>query len=411
MITLIEKLKKNEINAGVNILAKSQYISSMQLQRNFYNITGYSPNEYSRRLRLLKALCFIKNSGRTLADIAYACGYSSQQALCREIKTILNTTATDYKKSHNYYFIPDPVYNIPFQIEVGQVKIPKTVHLRYYDSELSGIERRAVHRFLNNPNYNGRIWGRNGTQAQNIYSYELFPEEACSDNLNLEGFEFVGHAAAYNALFAQTRVNNTEDMITKAWNYLYAIWLPNSTFGYAAQEEDRFQNRYFEEYYCIKTFPQKLKLYLPIIRRQNLLNITIKIIPSMYFICSSAQGVHAEKESSSIVIDYLSKKHSHILQNSNEFYYQHIGETYTCGVRIPANMQLQKNPHMIAYRNQAFAVLQLHGIGDYEHFKKILFCWLLEQKQIPSGEPFIIYDTAQSFDEPKMHLYYPIQNC
>ena len=55
----------------------------MQLNRDFISATGYSVSEYIRRLRLSNALCMIKFSHYPTADIAYACGYSSQQALCR----------------------------------------------------------------------------------------------------------------------------------------------------------------------------------------------------------------------------------------------------------------------------------------------------------------------------------------
>src|SRR5450756_63068 len=96
---IITALNAAEEKQNIDAIAKSCFTSTMQLQRDFYNVTGYSVGEYMRRLRLSNALCLIKSSDSILADIAYSCGYSSQQALCREIKAILGTTATEYKES------------------------------------------------------------------------------------------------------------------------------------------------------------------------------------------------------------------------------------------------------------------------------------------------------------------------
>lgn len=128
---LITAINTAEVKQNIDALAKSSYTSTMQLLRDFYNVTGYSVNEYMRRLRLSNALCLIKSTDRTLADIAYSCSYSSQQALCREIKTILGTTTTEYKEGSDYYFLSALTDDIPFQIEVSRVTVPTTVCLRY----------------------------------------------------------------------------------------------------------------------------------------------------------------------------------------------------------------------------------------------------------------------------------------
>ena len=83
---IISALNTADEKQNIDDIAKSCFTSTMQLQRDFYNVTGYSVGEYIRRLRLSNALCLIKNSDSSLADVAYSCGYSSQQALCREIK-------------------------------------------------------------------------------------------------------------------------------------------------------------------------------------------------------------------------------------------------------------------------------------------------------------------------------------
>ena len=407
LFVLLKHLKMSENKSNIDMLAKKTHTSIMQLQRDFYNLTGYSANEYMRRLQLSKALCLIKSSKSTLSDIAYSCGYSSQQALCREIKSILNTTATNYRKSNDYYFLSEPNQDTPFQIEVSRKVIPKTVCLKYYSQKLSNIENRAVQLFLrNNSDYSGRIFGRNGDQTNNTFSYELYVEN--TPGLNMDKFDFAGYFTGYDAFFAQTRVVNNPDIINAAWNFMYSTWLPCSMFVYAANIDDIFQNKYFEEFYLMKSYPRRLKLYLPIVRRHNLLKITIETGLSMYFLCSSQKGLAAENRASQAVINFLQYHYPHIILNTNEFYFQQADGCTTCGVRVPAGLSIN-NLNLKTYKNQTFAILRISGLGDYCQFRQILLQWLLENKFTASGEPFAVYDTSQSFEEPQTRLYCPIQ--
>lgn len=293
--TLISKLLETEDKPNIETLAKSCYTSTMQLQRDFYNVTGYSANEYMRRMRLSNALCLIKSSDRTLSDIAYSCGYSSQQAFCREIKIILSTTATEYREGSEYYFLSALNDDILFQIEVSKVTIPETVSLRYFSPMLRGIENNAVSMFLqSNPNYGGRIFGRNGKQQGSMLCYELYVEG--ENDRNIDGFELGKKQQEYEAIFAQTRVKNIKDEINAAWDYLYSSWLPVSMFDYAGQSNSNFEHKFFEEYYCKSFHPQRIKLYLPITRKKGLLKISIEKIPSMCFLISRRKGYNAKKK-------------------------------------------------------------------------------------------------------------------
>ena len=114
----------------VEAISRAHALSSMQLNRDFISATGYSVSEYIRRLRLSNALCMIKFSHYPTADIAYACGYSSQQALCREIRALLQTTATAYRDGDDIYFLAPPSADAPYPVEVSRVSIPRALGLR-----------------------------------------------------------------------------------------------------------------------------------------------------------------------------------------------------------------------------------------------------------------------------------------
>ena len=69
-------------------LAKTNFTTIRQLERNFKKYIGLSPKEYSNIIRFQNALRIIKNSNqnRSLLDIAFECGYYDHSHLSNEIK-------------------------------------------------------------------------------------------------------------------------------------------------------------------------------------------------------------------------------------------------------------------------------------------------------------------------------------
>ncbi len=400
---------------NINALAKSCYTSAMQLQRDFYNLTGYSVNNYIRHLRLSNALCMIKASQFSLADIACSCGYSSQQALCREIKAILGTTATAYKEGNDYYFLSALSDDVPFQVEVSRVNVPRTLCLAYYSPMLRGIESNAVSLFLrNNPAFSGRIFGRNSTQKGHMLCYELHVEvkEIINpETLNTRGFEETGYLPAYEAICAQTRVKNNENEINAAWDYLYSAWLPGSMFEYAGQTDKGFEHQYFEEYYYRNATSKRLKLYLPIIRRRECLKISVETVDFMRFFVCSCDEQNAERDASRAVIDYLSRYHPYIVANAKEFYLEQNTERFTCGLRITTDLTVtEPSFRILDFERQTFAMLYFNGISDFGRSKDMLLNWLHANNLSPIGSPFAVYDASTSFQTPKMRLFCPISS-
>lgn len=77
-------------NGTVSIyeLAKRNCRTVRQLQRNFKELIGLSPKEYSNIIRFQYALRLIRNpnQSRSLSDIAFECGYYDHSHLSNEIK-------------------------------------------------------------------------------------------------------------------------------------------------------------------------------------------------------------------------------------------------------------------------------------------------------------------------------------
>lgn len=388
----------------VEDIARRYFISPMQLNRHFYSATGYSVNEYIRKRRLSDALAQIKASAFSLADIAHNCGYSSQQALCREIKETLHMTATAYKNGNACFFFPPYSRESYCQIAVAKNVIPLTRRLDYFHSKKTGLEDRAVQQFLvQNPTFTGRLFGRNGEQKNGLFCYELYAENNCE--IHEEGFRPMGEVPSYTALFAVAGVHNQERHINMAWDYLYNRWLAQSTFLYAKQENDCFENRYFEEYLYKNGIVYRLKLHLPLIRRSDYTKITLETLPESRFIVAAARGCYAEHIASKAVVSYLNECYPYLLKNAQDFYVQRSGGQCTCGIKVNSNMKWIHSPlKTITLPAACFAVLQGKGLGYYEEYKQILLSWMKDTDLTAEGEPFAVYNTAAGYDNPSMQV-------
>ncbi|MCL2285953.1 MAG: AraC family transcriptional regulator [Firmicutes bacterium] len=216
----IEENMSNDLEA--ELLSSIGYVSRRKLYYDFYSISGHSVKEYVRKRRLSNALALIKTSDMGLTDIAFKCGYSSHQALCRVVKQMLNLTPSEYKSSDTYYFFP-PFNNEPLQsVTVSSETIPSSLRVLFYHSSLTDIENIAVSTFLRVfPNYEWRIFGRNGTQKGNKFCYELYltGNKHNYDMLTSHGFEIAESIPCLTSMFASSTVINDEGRINSAWNF------------------------------------------------------------------------------------------------------------------------------------------------------------------------------------------------
>ena len=336
LLAFIENNMSTEIDT--ELWSKVGYVSHAKLYREFYNMTGHSVKEYIRKRRLSNALALIKSSDMGFTDIAIRCGYSSHQTFCRAVKQALGITPSEYKGGSAYYFFPPAMCKVKSEargelhhgVTVQHMTIPDTLRMLFYHPQLRGIEDRAINALLQAiPDYNGRIFGRSGKQKQNLSCYELYLSDTDTrhDILNTYGFEGLGKCPAITATFATLTVRNIESEINAAWDFLYANWLQGSMF-------EHIDIPYFEEYHLVKGKPRRLKLYLPIRKRSEILNISVVGNPGLRFIIAKAKGYNAERIASKTVIDYLTTHFPYMIKSTKEMYLHKNGSIYTCGVRV-----------------------------------------------------------------------------
>jgi AraC-like DNA-binding protein len=390
------------------LLKNVGYVSCAQLYRDFYSIAGHTAKEYVRKRRLSNALALIKTSDIGLTDIAFQCGYSSHQSLCRAVRQILGITPSEYKNSDTYYFFP-PWSGEPLQsVTVSCETIPRALRVLFYHSSLTNIENIAVNTFLQAfPDYNGRIFGRNGEQVESKLCYELYLTDVGRDynKLNTYGFKITYEISCSTATFAKSTVQNNEQKINAAWDYLYSEWLQNSMFEYTNEP-------YYEEYILKNGKPAKLKLYLPIQKRNGDTKITLIKNPELHFIVSEAKGFNAEKIASRTVIDWLTTYYPYIVRTSKEFYLRKETDSYICGVCVKSELQITnaENIKSIDTDKNNYLVLESPVSGDYDRYADMLLIFARDNGMTADKTGiFAVYDATESFDNPRIKMYYPVK--
>lgn len=404
---------EDNLNGDINLeqAAHTGFTSLMQLYRDFYAYTGHSVKEYIRRRRLSNALNMIKCSDRPLADIAYSCGYSSQQALCKYVKAATAMTALAYKKSESYYYFPMFNGQIVRQVTVAAETIPQTIGAKFYHTQLSGIENRAVNTLLSLlPKYEGRIFGRNGKQLGTRFCYELFLEFDSFILNKLEGsaFKEISILPEITLSFAKTTVKNEDNEIGLAWDYLYINWLRTSMFT----QNDR---NYFEEYIHKGGQVKKLILYLPVNKRTDYNKISLNFCEEMVFLVSSGKGCNAEENASKTVMNFLSEYNSYAIKTARQFYLARNGMDCTCGVRLEKalDVSLSSGLEILHLAEGSYAVLESGCCSNSSVFESLLLSWINEHGLIKDNIPaFTIYETNGNFEPEaiKMKIYIKLKN-
>lgn len=98
----LEIVEKNIANTlfSVEMLAEEMNVSRVGLYKKVFTLTGYSPSEFIRNIRLKRAARLLEESGRTVAEVAYEVGFNNPKVFSRYFKDIFGKLPSDYKKGN-----------------------------------------------------------------------------------------------------------------------------------------------------------------------------------------------------------------------------------------------------------------------------------------------------------------------
>lgn len=84
---------------SVEILAGNMHMTRVGLYKKILAITGYSPTEYIRHIRLKRAMHLIQHSSLSLSEIAYEVGFSNPKQFTKYFKATFGFLPSYYRKS------------------------------------------------------------------------------------------------------------------------------------------------------------------------------------------------------------------------------------------------------------------------------------------------------------------------
>ncbi len=98
-IEIIEKYLSNS-DFDINTFAEELNLSKSSLYRKIKTITGLSPIEFIRNIKLKHASVMLKNSTTSISDVAYAVGFSDPKYFSSCFKSEFNITPSEFQKNH-----------------------------------------------------------------------------------------------------------------------------------------------------------------------------------------------------------------------------------------------------------------------------------------------------------------------
>jgi AraC-like DNA-binding protein len=100
--TEMERFLKNSLTEEVSLshLAESVGLSQRSAIKHFKQAFGQTPMDYLRRLRCQAATEYLRQTNRSVTDIAFSLGFHSSQNFAKVFKRYTNMTPSQYRKTN-----------------------------------------------------------------------------------------------------------------------------------------------------------------------------------------------------------------------------------------------------------------------------------------------------------------------
>ncbi len=301
-------------------IAEASMMSVPNLYRMFYAMTGHPVKEYIRKRRTSEAAFLLRQSELPANEIGYRLGFDAYQTFNKAFKRYTGHTPASYRGSEFIFSFE----RIRLQEQVSYLE-EREVSERYSDVRVvrlapqrgigylhvgeseEGIEDEAILRFrdvlaaCDIDMGKMKLWGWNVDRGEDEpkYGYQLV---AIGDTEHLGGDPQLGRVDIPGGLYAATWITaESGSDIVAAWNRLLAEWLPRSTFELG-------RHGFLEEYQQYNGRIVRLKLFLPVSRRQTTETIDIVTLKDVRTIRFRAEGPDCAKVADDAAVEWISKQ-------------------------------------------------------------------------------------------------------
>jgi len=99
MLTINKHLDDSDLS--VDVVADEVGISRVHLHRKMKELTGQTPHDFIRNIRLKQAANLLANQGMNVTEVMYACGFSNSASFSTVFKKFYGMSPRDYMKEHS----------------------------------------------------------------------------------------------------------------------------------------------------------------------------------------------------------------------------------------------------------------------------------------------------------------------
>jgi AraC-like DNA-binding protein/predicted transcriptional regulator YdeE len=290
-------------------IAEEAYISVAQLYRVFYALTGHPVKDYIRKRRMSVAAESLRNSTRTVEEIAWESGFDYYHSFVKAFKKIVGLTPSAYRNAE-LYFSFEPIalqdqvaykedkelaelYPDIKVVRFAPEKVYAYLHISMQEAGMENEAFRIVHEKLRLTQAKGkpkvRIFGYNvdlpDEDGVPRYGYRVFimaeGEWSADGTFVEESFDGGLYAVRKTAAFPP-------GIVQEGWNRLLSEWLPKSTFEIGPHQ-------YFEEFVAYSGKVTRMNLYLPVQRKFHCEPVEIVNLAEKTAFYSRGYGARAQE--------------------------------------------------------------------------------------------------------------------
>ncbi|MCD9024916.1 helix-turn-helix domain-containing protein [Cohnella silvisoli] len=317
-IDYIEERLDEELD--LSLIAEEAFISVAQLYRVFYALTGHPVKDYIRKRRMSVAANHLRNSKRTVEELAWESGFESYHSFAKMFKKIVGLTPAVYRKA-DIFFSFEPI-RLHEQVAYKEYKeqselFPDVRVIRFMPDKMyvylhisrqqAGMEHEAFR--IVSEKLGALETARNFKPKLRIFGCNVdLPEEdgeprfgyrvliADGEEWIVEGTfteeSFVGGLYAVRKIVA-----SPPETVQDGWNRLLSEWLPKSTFEIGTHQ-------YIEEFIAYNGKVTRMKLYLPVQRKiHNEPIVVVELSEIQAFFCRG-YGAKAQAVAEKRLIDW-----------------------------------------------------------------------------------------------------------
>jgi len=300
-------------------IAYAAYMSVPNLYRVFYALTGHSLMDYIRKRRVSQAAVLLRHSSRPVLDIALASGFDSYRTFATVFKRITGLTPGMYRKADFYYsfepvnllekhsYTEDRELSLHYSdIKVIKAEPMQAIAYRHTSTAREGLEEEAFALFY-------AMLETAGCRADKLrlFGYNLDPEDPAHPALHeyvmlapLTSQVKLDHPALFltvleGGLYAVSKAPAEEpSVIIAGWNRMLEEWLPRSSFKLG-------EHRFVEEYLHHLGKATRLRLFLPVTRKQEQETIILESLPAVHVRAFRSSGRDAKVAADERLTEWL----------------------------------------------------------------------------------------------------------